>query len=260
MEATKWTYFQYRKQFDYPVYIRFKQDDLNSKFHHILKELGFADLNEVETKKIPLHKSNTRLLTVQEASSRLQLQINGPNLLDKYGLESLSLQLGMPVYTYRKVGVMGMPLTKTLWDLAINPELTQTDQLVGLRVILIRFISQALAEQGILCYWGTVKDDTVVVMKQADSFGEAILIDIHKSMIFSNGGEMKLGNKLKILRKDKEIHQSRQMSREDVIGFMSVSTCLLSFSGITHAMKKAIYDLSSTVSGSYAVSEATFNL
>lgn len=255
MEATKWTYFQYRKSYDYPVYIRFKQDELNPKFSHLLGEMGFNLLTDAESKKIPLQRTYTKVLTVQEASSRLQQQINGSDLLDKYGPESLSLQMGMPVYTYRKVGVMGVPQNKTLWDLAIHSEISHTDQMVGLRVILVRFISQALADQGVLCYWGTVKDDAVIVMKQLHSFGEAVLIDLNKKAIFSNGGEMKLGSSLKIIRKDKEVSVASNMSREDIIGFLSVSTCLLSFNGITNPMKKAIYELSSRATGTYAVSE-----
>jgi hypothetical protein len=252
MEGTKWNYFQYRKNHDYPIYIRFKQDELNPKFNHLINEMGFSSLTEAETKKILLHRLHTKILTIQEASSRLQRQINGSDLLDKYGPESLAIQLGMPIYTYRKVGVMGLPLNKTLWDLAIHPDLSQTEQMVGFRVILVRFLSQALAEQGILCYWGTVKDEAVIVMKQVSSFGEAVLIDVNKRMIFSNGGELKIGSSLKIIRKDKDNVIARTMSREDIISFLSVSTCLLSFNGITHAMKKCIYDLSTHVSGSYA--------
>jgi hypothetical protein len=260
MEATKWTYFQYRKSYDYPVYIRFKQDELNPKFSHLLSEVGFNILTEIEAKKIQLQKSSTRILTVQEASSRLQQQINGSDLLDKYGPESLSLQMGMPVYTYRKVGVMGVPQNKTMWDLAIHSEISHTDQMVGLRIILVRFLSQALADQGVLCYWGTVKDESVIIMKQLHSFGEAVLIDLNKKAIFSNGGEIKLGPSLKIIRKDKEVNAPSNMSREDIISFLSVSTCLLSFNGITYQMKKAIYDLSLRASGTYAVSENVTNL
>lgn len=260
MEAIKWSYFQYRKSYDYPIYIRFKQEELNPKFSHVLNELGFNILSDNESKKISLHRPLTKILTIQEASSRLQQQINGSDLLDKYGSESLSLQLGMPVYTYRKVGVMGLPLSKILWDLAINPDLSHTDQMIGLRVILVRYLSQALAEQGVLCYWGTVKDDAIIVMKQLQSFGEAVLIDVNKRVVFSNGGEMRLGSSVKIIRKDKEVRTPLQMSREDIIGFLSVSTCLLSFNGITHAMKKAIYELSINTSGSYAVSENSVNL
>ena len=260
MESTKWSYFQYRKNYNYPIYIRFKQEELNSKFTHLLTELGFGLLSDIESRKIQLQKSHTRILTIQEASARLQQQIQGSDLLDKYGQESLSLQMGMPVYTYRKVGIMGLPLTKTLWELAIHNDLSHTDQMVGLRVILVRYISQALADQGVLCYWGTIKDDTVIVMKQLQSFGEAVLIDVNKKVIFSNGGEIKLGSSLKIIRKDKEMSHSVYMSREDLIGFLSVSTCLLSFNGITHSMKKAIYDLSSYASGTFAVSEKPLNL
>lgn len=260
METTKWSYYQYRKNYDYPVYVRFKQEDLNPKFSHLLSELGFQGLSDVESRKIQLHRLHTKVLTIQYASARLQMQISGSDILDKYGPESLSLQMGMPVYTYRKVGVMGLPLTKTLWDLAIHPEISHTEQMVGLRVILVRYLSQSLAELGVLCYWGTVKDDTVIIMKQLNSFGEAVLIDVAKKVVFSNGGEMKLGSSLKIIRKDKEVFSSSIMSREDLIGFMSVSTCLLSFSGITPAMKKAIYELSNFASGTFAVSDASINL
>jgi hypothetical protein len=260
MEAIKWMYFQYRKSYEYPIFIRFKKEELNSKFSHLLNELGFDPLTDNEIKKVSLQKTHTKILTIQEASSRLQQQINGSDLLDKYGPESLSLQLGMPVYTYRKVGVMGLPLSKTLWDLALHPELSHTEQMVGLRVILIRYLSQAMAEQGVLCYWGTVKDDAIIVMKQIHSFGEAVLIDVNKRVVFSNGGAMKLGSSVKIIRKDKEVNTPSQMSREDIIGFLSVSTCLLSFNGITHAMKKAIYDLSTHTTGTYAVSENIANL
>lgn len=260
MEQVKWNYFQYRKNYDYPVYVRFKQDELSTKFLHLLNELGFNELNEKDAKKISLHRTHTRILTIQGASARLEQQITGSDLLDKYGLESLSIQSGMPIYTYRKVGLMGLPVNKTLWDLALHHDISHTDQLIGLRIILIRFISQALADLGVLCYWGTVKDETVVVMKQLQSFGEAVLIDVNKKVIFSNGGEVKFHSSLKILRKDKDVKNNAIMSREEIISFLSVSTCLLSFSGITPAMKKAIYEISTYATASYAISETAANL
>jgi hypothetical protein len=71
---------------------------------------------------------------------------------------------------------------------------------------------------------------------------------------------MKIGGSLKIIRKDKETATSTLMGREDLIGFLSVSTCLLSFKGITPAMKKSIFDLSRLAQGSYAVTESRTNL
>lgn len=260
MENQKWNYFQFRKQHDYPVYLRFKPEELNPKFSHLLIELGFNELTAQESRKIPLQRTNTKVLTVQFASARLNQQLNGSDLLDKYGPESLSIQNNTPVYTYRKVGIMALPNYKTLWDLALHSEITHTDQMIGFRVILVRFISQALAEQGVLSYWGTVRDESVIVMKQSQSFGEAVFIDWNKKVIFFNGGEMKFNSHLKILRKDKEAQASGRMGREEVISFLSVTTCLLSFSGIPNPMKRAIIEMSAKVTASYSVSEAAVNL
>jgi hypothetical protein len=260
MQASIWTYFQFRIHNDYPVYLRFKQEDLSPKFSHTLAEIGFGVVNEKDSKKISLERANTKILTVQFAGPRLNQQMNGSDLLDKYGPESLSLQAGTPVYTYRKVGIMGMPQNKPLWDLALHSEISQTDQMVGFRIILVRYISLALAEQGILSYWGTVKEGSLVVMKQLHSFGEAIFIDWNKKVIFSNGGEIKFHPQLKILRKDKDSQTSGNMGREEIISFLSVSTCLLSYQGISQAMKRSIIEMSAQVSAQYSVSEGSVNL
>jgi hypothetical protein len=260
MQMIKWNYFQFRKNHDYPIYLRLKEEDLNPKFTHLLNEMGFGLLSEAESKKIQLQKLHTKILTIQMAGQRLQQQINGSDLLDKYGAESISLQLGTLIYTYRKVGSMAVPHGKTLWDLALSPDIAHTDQMIGLRVMLVRFLAQALSEKGVICYWGTVKNDAVVVMKQIHSFGEAVIIDNEKKVIFYNGGETRLGSSLKIIRRDKDVQVATSMGRDDIIGFMSVSTCLLSFNGITHGMKKAIYDLSLNSSASYAVTENVMNL
>ena len=50
------------------------------------------------------------------------------------------------------------------------------------------------------------------------------------------------------------------MGREEVISFLSVSTCLLSFSGITNSMKRAILEMSAKVTTNYSVSEGSPNL
>jgi hypothetical protein len=260
MENVKWNYFQYRKPNGYQIFIRFRKDDLYPKFQHLMQEFGFMEMAEADSKKIELQKPHVRLLTIQGASSRLNLQINGSDLLDKYGLESLSFQAGIPLYTYRRVGIMSMPMGKPLWDLALNQEIAHTDQMVGLRIVLVRFLAQALSEQGVLVYWGTVKDGSVLVMKQQNSFGEAVLIDFNKRLIFSNGGEIKLGSSLRIIRKDKDVQHASLMNREELISFLSVSTCLLNYTGITHAMKRAIYDLTSMASGRYGLSEIPLNL
>jgi hypothetical protein len=251
----RWNYYQYRKLHQYPTFVRVNADDVNPKFQHLLGEMGFTLLTDVEVKKISLQKSHSRILTVQVAGPRVQAQISGSDLLDKYGMESLSYLNGLPVYTYRRVGLLAMPLNRNLWDFAVSCDITQTDQMVGLRVVLARFLASALADMGVLCYWGTVKDGAVVLMKQAQSFGESVLIDFERRTIFSQGGEMRIGNNLKVIRRDSEARTSSHISREELISYLSVSSCLLSFTGITPAMKRSIYSLSAGVMASYAVYE-----
>jgi hypothetical protein len=260
MDAIKWHYFQFRKSYGYPIYLRLKEEDINPRYVHVFNELGFTELLEAETKKIPLTRSHTKILSIQNASARLQVQINGSDALDKYGHESLALQAGTPLYTYRRVGLMGLHRNKQMWDLALQSDLSQTEQMVGLRVILVRYVAMTLSDMGVLSYWGTIKDDSLVMMKQGQSFGEALFIDLEKKMIFYNGGELRLNSSLKIIRKDKETTVAKSMSREELISFLSVSSCLLSFQGITVSMKRAIYDLSASLKASYAISEASPNL
>lgn len=257
MQNPKWHYYQFRKTHDYPVYLRIREDEMNQKFTHLFNELGFNLLSDQESKRIALQKANTRMLTVQLASTRLSQQMMIGSDLDKYGSEVLSLQMGTPVYTYKKVGIMAIPTSKALWDLALHAEISQTDQMIGLRIVLVRFLAQALADHGVLSYWGASQNGAVTIMKQNLSFGEAVFIDWNKKVIFSNGGEVKMGPHQKLIRKDKDFKTASPMGREEIISFLSVSTCLLSFNGITNAMKRAILEMSAQSSCTHAVSEVS---
>ena len=255
----RWNYYQYRKLHQYPIYVRVSADEVNPKFQHLLGEMGFTLLTELEVKRISLSKAHSRILTAQSAGPRVERQIMGSDLLDKYGFENLTIMGGMPVYVYRKVALLAMPTARNLWDLAISSEIANTDQMVGLRIVLARFLAVALSEMGVLCYWGTVKDGAVILMKQSQSFGESVLIDFERKTVFSQGGEMRIGNALRLIRRDVEKKHSPHMGREDLISFLSVHSCLLNFTGITPEMKRSIYSLSAGVMATYAVSEAVQN-
>lgn len=249
---TRWTYFQFQKSHGYPVYIRFQVEDLDAKLKHLLGEMGFESLDEKESKKIPLHLAHTRILTVQTAGPRIQSQLVGSDLLDKYGLETLTFQSGIPIITYRRVGLLALPPGKILWDLALSQGLDVTEKVEGIRVLFSRFLAQALADHGVISYWGLYKEGSLVVTKQGEARGESVIVDFRNRIAFYPGGAVKIGNSLKILRKDKDVPQLTPMSREELISFLSVNTCLLSFQGITPAMKKSVYELTQYASGAYA--------
>lgn len=260
MENNQWTYLQFRKSAGYSVYIRLQKAELHAKYLHLFEEMGFQEINQCEVRKIQLHKPQTKLLTIQLATARIGQEIQGTNLLDQYGSESLSIQYQTPIYLYRKVGMMMMPRHKSLWELALTNELNFNEQLIGVRIILARFLAQALADQGVVSYWGTLKDGTLITMKQDQSFGEAVFIDWDKKLIFCNGQELKFNSQIKLLRKDKAFAEAPLMKREELISYMTVSTCLLSFHGITPAMKRSVLEMSAYMTGSYSISDSHFNL
>jgi hypothetical protein len=248
----RWTYFQFQKSHGYPVYIRFQFEDLDAKLKHLLGEMGFESLDEKESKKIPLHKAHTRILTVQKAGPRIQMQLAGSDLLDTYGLETLSIQGGVPIISYRRVGLLALPPGKVLWDLALSQNLDVSLHEVGIRVLFARFLAQALSEHGVISYWGFYKEGSLIVTKQGEAQGESVIVDFQNRIAFYPGGAVKIGNSLKILRRDKDVPHTIPMRREELISFLSVNTCLLSFQGISPAMKKSVYDLTQYASGAYA--------
>jgi hypothetical protein len=243
MADLQWQYYQFKKKHGYPVFLRLKKSDVSPNILHVITEQGFEILSDVESKKIPIAKPTTRILTLQVAAGRSLSLIQTSDSLDKYGQESLSLYGGVPHYTYRQIGLMNLPLNKILWDFYCRGDLTTTEQLVGVRVILVRYLAHVLADQGVLFYWGTVKGQTVELMKQNQSMGEAVMIDLNKKIIVSPGSELQSMGQVKFHRKDKEFPNLTQLQREDFISYLSVSHCLLGFTGLTPAMKSAAYEL-----------------
>lgn len=154
---------------------------------------------------------------------------------------------------------MSLPHSQTLWDLAYQHELSQSD-LVGLRIMLVRFLSQSLCELGVISYWGKFKNDILTIMKQGQSNGEAVFIDVQKKLVISHGSDQRLPANMQIVRRDKEVPAPTKMSREELISFLSVSTCLLSFNGITPTMRAAIFELGSQCSATIACLESNLSI
>ncbi len=247
----KWTYYQFKKKHQYPVYVRLHPEVELSKLTQVLSDTGFEILSDTEVRTISLQKAGIKLLTIQEAAGKVLGQLQLSNGLDQYGAESLSIIGGVSVYTFKKVALMSTPSGKPLWDMALVTNIHTTEHLFGLRVAVTRYLSMALAPFGVVAYWGTAKDDGVIVMKQNQSNGEAVLIDHKKKLIFSYHGETHFSHGLHFHRLDQNKKMGLNLSKEELMSFLSVSTCLMSFTGLSPEMKKAIVELSMSSTGSY---------
>lgn len=251
MSTIKWTYYQFKKKHQYPVYVRLHPEVELSKLTQVLGEVGFDLLTDAEVRNISLQKAGVKLLTVQEASGKILSQLQTSDSLDQYGLESLSIHGGVSVYTHRKVAVMMTPSGKPLWDMALVTTNHSSEHMMGMRVVMTRYLSLALAPFGVISYWGTSKDDGVIIMKQNQSHGESVFIDHKKKLIFSFHGESQFNHGLHIHRLDQNKKVGLNLTKEELMSFLSVSTCLMSFTGLSVEMKKSIVDLCMSSTASY---------
>jgi hypothetical protein len=241
MNNIKWTYYQFRKKHQYPVYVRLHPEVELSKLTQVLTEVGFELLSDVEVRGISLQKAGVKLLTIQEATGKVFSQLQTSDALDQYGLENLSIHSGVSVYTHRRVALLMTPSGKPLWDMALVTNVHTQEHLLGMRVVMTRFLALALAPFGVISYWGTSKDDGVIIMKQGQSAGESVFIDHKKKLIFSFHGETNFHHGLHIHRLDQNKKVGSALSREE----------LMSFTGLTPEMKKSIVELCMSSSASY---------
>jgi hypothetical protein len=245
-------YFQFQKQQGYPVYLRVGKEMLEGRFQKLINDLGFEELSAIELKKIPVQKLGTKVISLSRASARVTQQVMLPDSLDKFGHEVLSYRGEAHVYLYRKLGMMVFSPATSFWELGLVSRLETTEELMGLRVMLNRALSWALAPLGVIGFWGVATGEGFVAMKQGQSFGEAVLLDIDKQLMFSSTGIKKIEGGFTILRADKAGPSARSISAEELISFLSTSNTYLSHLGLPHTIKRAAMKIGATVRGEWS--------
>ena len=106
-EVKKPTYYQFRKEMELPIYVRFEDGDFEATCLDILGNLGFTKIEKDEWKDVSFDHAKTKVLKIVKATARVLTQINqNHSVIDKYGPESLTPRGNYDVYRYRGVGIM----------------------------------------------------------------------------------------------------------------------------------------------------------
>jgi hypothetical protein len=245
-------YYQFHKSFGYPVFIRLDADLLEGRLQKVILDLGFFELDEKERKTIPVNKSSTKVLSLKKAPIRVIQQVKTPTSLDQYGQETLQMNGNFQVYTYRNFGMMVFSAASSYWELGLCSELQNTEELTHLRIMLTRFLSWSLGPMGMIGYWGVTTQDGMVIMKQAQSFGESVFVDLDKKLILSGQFTKNFGGDFVIYRAERSVPQNKMIGKEELISFLTTSTTFLSYSGIPFLMKRNIFDLGANTRGEYS--------
>ena len=173
MSATsaKTIFFQWQKDHGYPVFLRMGSEMMEGRLQKLIGDLGFIEIPEADHKKIPANRPGTKILTLSRASTRVTQRVMLPDSLDRFGHESLTYQGETQIYVYRRLGMMVFSTASSMWELGLASQLETTEDLMGLRVVLNRFLAWALAPMGVIGFWGVATTEGLVAMKQNQSFG-----------------------------------------------------------------------------------------
>jgi hypothetical protein len=117
--------------------------------------------------------------------------------------------------------------------------------------VLNRYLSWALAPHGVVGFWGVTSNEGFVIMRQGQSFGEAVFVDVTRQATFSSAGMRPVAGDYTILRADRPAPAVRQMTREELVSFLTTHTTYLSQTGLPLALKRATLLLGSNARGEW---------
>lgn len=241
-------YYQFQGMGEYPFLLKFEGDEIVSCLKNELSVLGFKKIETKDAKKLPIQKFSAKILKISMATPKVAREITmGAPGLELMGPESISARGSYNVYKYKSVGMMVFANTSSVWELGVlNPEAYKKE----IKIILIRFLSWALATQGILGLWGVPVEEGIVVMKPITANHEVVFLDLKKMRMMTQDGSSPIYPGTQIIRLDEGLKQSaRQMSKEQLVSFLSTHTTYLSHQGLHLNLREAIIELSSIFDG-----------
>lgn len=251
--VTKWTYLQYQKDLQLPVFIKFNPEEFESSLETFLGSLGFYKLKDgegAEAEKKINKTAGARILTISEATVSVAKQIEMTLESDRYGGESVTPKSGYRVYRYRGVGLLIYSLAATEWQLGVYSHFGSEDQLMEAKIVMGRFLGWALSSLGIVGFWGTPVEEGAVIMKSIKADGEFFMLDVMNRRVITFDGIVKMKPQYRVMRLDSTLKgRNIRMTGEEYLSFLLHHTCFFDFSGPTVAVRQLVQTLSKTTEG-----------
>jgi len=246
----KYTYFQFGKSLDLPIYVRYRSTEFDPDISGFLRTMKFEEVSGKDVASIEeelersAEGSKIRVLTMSEASLPVSRQIASAREGDKYGPESILEKKGYNVYRYKNLAMLVYSLASIEWHMGCFPDFGHVDMEMQCRVVMNRFLSWALADHGIIGFWGTPVEEGVVIQRYSESRGEAILFDINKRMVFSLDGQKRMRYSFTFIKLDPTLrNRSVEMRFEDLLSYLTVNSTFFGPTGLPPKIRQLIQTL-----------------
>lgn len=243
MNETRTSYYQFRENLNYQIFLKFDDLMLEASLTETLEVVGFVKLAPETFKNLAFKRYKTKILKISKASFNVARQISQTNhLSEKFGAESLNKMENYNIYRFKDVGMMVYSEINPMWELGLK----STSNKEAIRCMLTRFLSFAFTAThcDVVGFWGVPVDEGIVIMPPKKANFESVFIDISKNIILGYGSEKEIKSELEILRLDEALTNSmRTMGAEELLSFLSMNTCHMSYSELDSNIKDAIYKI-----------------
>ena len=244
--------FRLREDLDYPVYIKVDLKLFGAGLQDFIESSGFELLEDVtddDTQDLLGRAPHSRMLSVTLASNSVMRQVDQVQESDLYGLESLVPREGYTVYRYKKVGIIVYSPSASVWKLGCRSDFGEgKDFSKAYKVIINRFLSWALAPMGVIGFWGHYSKTKAEFLRQSESNGEAIFMDMYKNKGFSSDGSWIMGPDFRLVKRDgnnkSESKDGRYLSQEEFISLLSTHCSFFDYKGLSLPVRQMIKRLS----------------
>lgn len=253
MSESNWTYFQYQKEQDLPVFIRAELSEFDASLSPFLLQMGFSEIDNQESQSLESSldsRFSGNLLTLRIASPSVSRQINQVAEGDRYGAECITPKEGYKVYRFKSKALLVYSFGVTQWEMGCLSNFGEESSFNDYRCIVNRYLSWALVSEGIVGFWGVPVEEGMVVLRQKESLSEAVFIDVRENRIFSIDGVMPLKQNFTILRLDSVLKDKNvPMSKEELISFLTVNSTFFDYQGLNVPIRQAIQSLAKIAVG-----------
>lgn len=224
----KWACYQFFKELNHPVYIRFDESEFGVDLNKFLLEHQFSKIDEsdiakTETKVLRTH--NARMLTLEVTSPLVAGRIDR-TFYNKSGGEQWISKDGHKIYCNQQDAIIVYSHGSKFWTMGVYPDFFSKTGIEVSRVVLNRFLSWSMASLAVIGLWGVPVEEGVVIMRPQESQGECVFIDVNNFNILSLDGPKKIRGRFHILRLDPTLHgRNIVMTKEELMGFI-VQNCV----------------------------------
>ncbi len=247
------TYFQFCQELDLPIFVKIDSDQFSPKMVDFLIQQQFdqLDLDENKFEELIKGRSNVRVLKINEVSPLVSRQIEVSRESDYYGPESVTPNKDYRIYRYKSLAMIIYSFRAKEWEMGCYQDFAEDSNYEhAYRSVIGRFLSWALAPHGIVGFWGVPVDNGAVLLRQNESKGEVIYLDITRQKLITVEGIKRIGPKFKILKLDSTLrNKNLVMKPEEFLSVLTHHTSYLDYEGLSVPVRQVIRSIAKNIEG-----------